>query len=55
MSNEETRKREIDGLLEAARVTGCDKLSIITNDEESEIIEDGMAIKVIPVWKWLLS
>ena len=55
MSDEETRKREIDGLLEAARVTGCDKLSIITNDEESEIIEDGMTIKVIPVWKWLLS
>lgn len=55
MSDEETRKREIDGLLEAARVTGCDKLSIITNDEESEIIEDGITIKVIPVWKWLLS
>ena len=54
MSDEETRKREIDGLLEAARVTGCNKLSIITNDEEYEIVEDGITIKVIPVWKWLL-
>jgi len=55
MTDEETRKREIDGLIEASRATGCDHLLIITNDEEAEITERNTTIKVIPAWKWLLT
>ena len=54
MSDKETRKREIDGIVEASRVTGCDSLIILTNNEEGEIAEEGKTIKVLPVWKWLL-
>ena len=49
-----TRKREIDGIVEASRVTGCDSLIILTNNEEGEITEEGKTIKILPVWKWLL-
>lgn len=54
MTDEDTRRREIEGILEAARVTGCSHLRIITNDEEGEIVEDGLTIQVVPAWKWLL-
>ncbi|MDO4510577.1 MAG: ATP-binding protein [Bacteroidales bacterium] len=51
-----TRKREIDGLLEAARSTGCKNLTIITYDEELSFSpDDAHTIKVIPAWKWMLG
>ena len=54
MRDKETRKRELEGILEASLVTRCDSLIILTNDEEGEITEKGKTIKVLPVWKWLL-
>ncbi len=56
MSDDDTRRREIDGLLEARQATGCDDLTIITSDKEEEITVAGnLRIKVIPAWKWLLG
>lgn len=56
MIDEETRKREIKGLLEASHVTGCDNLIIITSDYSDEIIlDDGKKITVCPAWRWLLN
>lgn len=54
MVNEETREREIKGILEAALVTGCDNLVIITRNEEDIIVREGREIHVLPAWKWLL-
>ena len=50
-----TRKREIDGLTEAAESLGCGDLTIVTHDEEATIWEQGHEIKVIPAWKWCLG
>ena len=56
MDNEETRKREIAGLVEASQVTGCKNLLIITADSSETIkLENGLEIQVLPVWKWLLG
>ena len=55
MSDEHTRKREINGILEASNVTQCDKLTIVTNDEEGTVVQGGKTIKMIPAWKWLLE
>lgn len=41
MTDDETRKREIKGLLEASSATGCDNLLIITDDEENSLEVDG--------------
>ena len=49
-----TRKREIDGLTEAAESLGCEDLTIVTHDEEATIRERGHEIKVVPAWKWCL-
>jgi predicted AAA+ superfamily ATPase len=50
----ETEKREVNGLLEAARVTGCKNLKIITADTEKRINSDGAEISVLPAWKFML-
>lgn len=55
MIDESTRKREIKGIIEAAEVTGCRNLTIITADTNEEIILDnGMTIHVLPAWRRLL-
>lgn len=55
MSDYSTRQREVAGLMEASKVTGCDTLTIITMDEETMLNEKGKTIRVIPAWKWLLQ
>lgn len=56
MSDEETRRREINGLVEAAKATGCNDMIIITADNSEEInLDNGNVIYVIPAWEWLLS
>lgn len=55
MSDTETRKREFTGLLEAAKVTGCGDLTIVTRDEEGEEVHEGLAVRIVPVCRFLLS
>lgn len=56
MKDEDTRRREISGLIEAADATGCRNLFIITADSEEEIkINDERIIHVVPAWKWLAA
>ena len=55
MSEAETRKREFSGILEAAKVTGCEDLTIITRDEEGEEIHNGLAIRILPVCRFLTT
>ena len=52
---EKTRKREINGLLLAARQTGCTNLLLLTDHESSTIEEGGHKIKVQPVYEWSLE
>ena len=49
------KNREISGLLEACKYTGCDNLAIITLNQEDTISQNGRLIKVIPAWKWMLE
>lgn len=55
MSDENTREREIGGILEASTATGCTNLLIITKDEETIIVRESKQISVVPAWKWLLQ
>ncbi|MDR2816617.1 MAG: ATP-binding protein [Proteiniphilum sp.] len=55
MTGENTREREIGGILEASLATRCDNLFIVAKDEESVITREGKQINVIPAWKWLLQ
>ena len=55
ISSEKTRKREIKGLLLAARQTGCDNLLLLTDHENGEIEESSYKIKVQTVYEWCLE
>lgn len=50
-----TRKREISGLLPAARKTGCKKLLLLTDHEYEDIEEDGYLIGIRPVYDYVLQ
>jgi uncharacterized protein len=51
----ETRRREVGALHQLSKQIRVDQMIIITKDEEESIMERGINIKVIPVWKWLLE
>lgn len=55
ISSEKTRKREIKGLLLAARQTGCDNLLLLTDHENAGIEENGYRIKIQTVCEWCLE
>ena len=56
MDDQETRQREINGLIEASDATGCRNLFIITADTGEEIrLSDNRIINVLPAWRWLLG
>lgn len=54
MGDEETRRQEIEGLLDATRATNCQELVIVTMETEAEWREQDMLIRVLPAWKWML-
>lgn len=51
---EEAKEREIKDLLEASRFFGIKRGVIVTGDFEGEEEVEGVRIKYIPLWKWLL-
>lgn len=53
IEDEDTRKREIDGIKEAAKGTKCDKLTIVTRERKETIEEDGFNIEVVGIEEWL--
>lgn len=54
IQNEETRKREVNALIELNKLKPLKKACIITFDEEEQIECENLVIDVIPIWKWLL-
>lgn len=53
MTDEDTRKREIDGLIEAAKGTKCRKLTIVTRERHEVVEQDGLRIEVVGIEDWL--
>lgn len=52
--NSDTRKREVNGLIEALDCYGLDEGLILTDSEEDLLEQDGCRITIKPVWKWIL-
>lgn len=55
ISAEKTRKREISGLLLAARQTKCENLLLLTDHESEYIEQNGHRMKVQPVYEWCIE
>ena len=55
ISDQDTLEREAKALVKLSSFMPCNRLLIITKDEEKTINIDGKEIKVTPIWKWLLN
>lgn len=55
IQNPATKKRELEGLLDALRTYKLNEGLILTLEEEELIETDGKKIIIKPVWKWLLE
>ncbi len=55
MENENTKTREVNGLIEAMKEHKLKEGLILTEDEENEIQIDKFKIKIMPIYKWLLT
>lgn len=53
--DENNRKREITGLLEAMKKFKLDEGLILTYSQEERLNIENKKIKVVPVWKWLIQ
>jgi uncharacterized protein len=53
--NADTKKREMQGLIEAMKMYGLTHGLILTESEEENLTVDGFNISIEPVWKWLLE
>jgi len=49
----QNERRETDGLLEAINQLNLGEGTIITFDQEDNIVKDGKTIHIIPGWKWM--
>lgn len=54
ITSTKTRRREINGLLTAANLTGCDNLLLLTDCAYEDIEAGGHKIKIRPVYEWAL-
>ena len=55
ISVEKTRRREINGLLVAAKHTGCNNLLLLTDHESAVINHSNHSIRIQPVYEWCLE
>ena len=53
--NQDTRKREINGLLDATQQYGLEDGLILTDNEYDDIVQDNITIYVRPIWFWMLG
>jgi len=53
--DEKTRKRELDGLLEAMEYFHQDTAYLITKDEDSVVEMDGKKVYIVPLYKYLIE
>jgi predicted AAA+ superfamily ATPase len=58
-SDHDTRQREMKALMKAGRDLQCDRLILLTRDEESQEPMEWFGIEgviqLVPLWKWLLN
>lgn len=55
MSNEKTRRHEVNGLLQGAKKFHCSDLTIITFSQMENIVEGEHTIHIVPATQWLMG
>ena len=53
--NEETKNREIEGILTAMKKFNLREGLILTFNQDDEFVIEDKKIRIMPVWKWLVQ
>lgn len=51
----ENERREIENLIKAGKMLGCNNLTVITWDQEGIVKKDGRKVRIVQLWRWLLN
>ncbi len=51
----DTRKRELNGLVQALAYFNCEQGWLLTRSHEETVVHDGRTINILPLWKWLVK
>ena len=51
----DVEEREVKALVDAGKELGVSTLSIVTWNEKRDIQKDGMTVRLVPLWEWLLE
>lgn len=54
IENPKTRRREVNGAITAAKTTKCNNVYILTDHQSETIVQNGIKIKAMPVWEWIV-
>lgn len=54
IENPKTRRREVNGAITAAKTTKCSNVYILTDHQSETIVQNGIRIKAMPVWEWIV-
>lgn len=55
VADKSTRRREMEGLIEACKRTGTGEGHIVTFSEEEDLSEKGISIRIVPAYKFFLA
>jgi len=55
ISSEKTLKRELRGLLTAAKETKCENLFLITDFHRDTVQQEGKTVQILPAYEWMLE
>jgi len=55
IDQENTLDRELEPMISTAKYFGIKENLIITYNQEKDFHRDGVLVKAIPAWKWLLN
>ena len=53
--NSDNEEREIEGLLEAMKSHNLSKGLMLTHNDEDNLKINNKLIRILPVWKWLIT
>ena len=54
IENPKTRRREVNRAITAAKTTKCNDVYILTDHQSETIVQNGIKIKAMPVWEWIV-
>jgi len=55
IASDHVRTRELRALAKSASYLGAKTATVVTANEEETIAVDGVPVRVLPMWKWLLA